>query len=153
MNIKQTVAGAVAAVGLAGLLYAVLPGREIKPIGWGDVNGDGVIDALLIDRPEGLTSGFWYTLGFIDGTSVQLDEEGTVRSKAPFQYFLIDGERRSLNVSELRNFRARQGITYTAQVDRLGSRPGDCVNLKLYTSVDVEPGFNEETFPCINRDL
>ncbi len=153
MNIKQNVAGAVAAVGLVGLLYAVAPGREIKPIGWGDVNGDGVSDALLIDRPEGLTSGFWYTLGFVDGTRVQPDKEGTLRTKAPFEYFLIEGKQPSLNSSELRNFLTRQGITYTARVNRLGQRPGDCVNLTLYTNVDEEPGFNEEIFPCINRDL
>lgn len=157
MNIKQTIAGAVAAVGLAGLLYAVMPGRKIEPIGWGDVNGDGVNEAIVVDRPavlEGTTSSF-YTLGFVDGTQVRRDEKGTLRSKAPFQdlLFVAEGKLLSSNAPELRNFRAREGVTYSARVNRLGSRPGDCVNLTLYTSVDVEPGFREETFPCANRDL
>ena len=149
MNVKNVVGtiAAVGFVGLAGLIYTIAPGREINPIGWGDMTGDGVNDALLVNQPNGLTSRF-YTLGFIDGNEVQQDEEGTFRTKAPFEYFLIERGR-----TELRNFSARRGVTYAATVNRLGKKPSDCVNFTLYTSVDEEAGSHEEPFPCINRDV
>ncbi len=127
----------LAGVGLAGVLGGLmLYPTKIKPVGWGDVTGDGVQDVLTLQQSSP-HSPFW-KLGFIDGNKVYRDEKGDYRFKIWTQ--------RTFHEFNIPPFRTGEGIYRSASIQRLGNNPGDAINLDVFTTIDVEPFANHQSY-------
>ncbi len=136
MNLTKMVKMAtitLAVAGLVALLATLAPGRKIQPIGWYDFNNDGTPDAIVTKLTE---SGHYEELAVIDGKYITKKGD-TLRSKGFMQL---------LDMLPIQRSSSAQRTARISDVDGDGT-----LDLELYTSVDVEPDANCQTFYGVAR--
>jgi len=124
MKLRYKIGLGTLAAGTLATIAIFDPGKHVEPLGYGDINGDGIED-VIVSRPAG-NYGRFDEIGFVNGKYLFHDESGDLRAK-PYVF-------RPLRMDLVP--RGREGIDNRFVVIDLNdnNRP----DLEMHTQVDLE---------------
>ena len=156
--------GVLIGVGLAGLVGLIITStKKIEPLCWYDFNGDGVQDAIIIEKSymgENEKGELipWDELLILDGNSIYTEAEQVIKNDAIQTDIIGEGlyfrtkteyfcRRPLLSIRSLDIPMIRRYSQFPVTAVRLRDLDGNGkLDLEVYTQIDVEPTARRDVF-------
>lgn len=140
-KIVKWVGGTLAAIVGTLELLAFAPAKTHEVIGWGDFNGDGTPDAIVVQSAQ--FDGAKLELGYIDGNKLEFGRDRTGKIEVESKHLMTP----FWNVPLYRRMQGRvnlaaRGVDNSGRTRFNNGRMIHTNNLEVYHSVDVEPASN-----------